>query len=168
MRRTSGYVFPGVLWLLPPLAWVCVLVFYWFSVSGFCALLLLLAFCFLKHCVIFWQMCEIEVIPGSSLRQTSAPCCSRWRLRCHTVTLWLRHEKQTFFFPKHLLQLRILRTACCTSLCYNLVITEMIVETVWWSPLNDLRGNWTFCSSRKEMRGVLRTQNTQNTFEEPQ
>lgn len=38
----------------------------------------------------------------------------------------------------------------------------------WWSLLSDLRGNWTFCSSRKEMRGVLRIQNTQNSFEEPQ
>lgn len=40
--------------------------------------------------------------------------------------------------------------------CYNLslvTIAEMVVATAQWSLLSKLRGNWTFCSSRKEMRG---------------
>lgn len=54
---------------------VCVLVFYWFSVSGFCTLLLLVAFSVFSNA---------EIIPGCSQGQTAVPCCSRWRLRCHT------------------------------------------------------------------------------------
>lgn len=77
--------------------------------------MLLFTFCFLRHCVVFRQICETEIIPGPSHGQNAMLCGSRWRLRCHT---WLHcncRRKNRRFSLKHLVPVRILRTASGSS-----------------------------------------------------
>lgn len=67
MRRTSGYVFPGALWLLPLLASECVTVCFSVllvhCVTFFMLLSAFFPFSFRPHCVAFQQICKIEITP---------------------------------------------------------------------------------------------------------
>lgn len=71
-RRTSGYVFPGVLWLLPLLS----VVSEW-APSSPAAL----------HHIFQPPRSSHRLVPGPSRCQNLQPCCSRWR-----------KNRQGFFF----------------------------------------------------------------------
>lgn len=85
MRRTSGYVFPGALWLLPLLASECVTVCFSVLLVHCVTFFMLLSafffsFSFRPHRVAFQQISKIEITPRPSNAQNIVARSSRWRL----------------------------------------------------------------------------------------